>query len=202
MSQSFIVILACTILTFVGVWLEIKRPNRVHLTLRIIALMLAISALACIILPVSFSSSISSPDNEAILLTANYDRDSITKGATIFTLEKEIKKAYPKVILINNLEDIEAKYPAVRQLHVLGYGLNDFDLEQTHVSIIYRPSNLPDGVTAANWPHKLKTGEPLGLQGSYRNQSSKDVKLVLKGLNTSLDSTEIAAGKSADFELT
>jgi len=164
--------------------------------------MLAISALACIILPVSFSSSISLPDNEAILLTANYDRDSITKVETIFTLEKEIKKAYPKVILINNLEDIEAKYPAVRQLHVLGYGLNDFDLEQTHLSIIYQPSDLPDGVTAANWPHKLKTGEPLRLQGSYRNQSSKDVKLVLKGLNTSLDSTEIAAGKSADFELT
>jgi len=203
MSWTVSVIVVCALLAIFTGWLEYKRTDRSRLFWRILALLMAIIALACIALPIAYTGE-THATGDAVLLTENYNIDSLNQGSykTIFTMDKDIKKSYPKAVLLSGVADINTLNPAVKQLYVLGYGLDNTELEQLTVPVIYNAPVIPPGVIAVNWQQQLKTGELLSVQGRYNNTTSKPVKLVLKGLNTSLDSVDIAAGKISDFELT
>jgi len=204
MSWTLTVIVVCLLLAAFTGWLEYKRADRNHLTWRIIASFVAIAALACIALPLTYhKKSQIFGNNDAVLLTEGYNADSISKGAykMTFTLNKDIKRSYPKAILLSGINDINNLYPAVKLLHISGYGLNDADLQQLNTPVSFTPPVIPAGIQSVNWQQQLKTGDQLQVQGRYNNTSSKTVKLILKGLNTTLDSVNIAAGKISDFEL-
>ncbi|MDB5111945.1 MAG: hypothetical protein JWR67_3059 [Mucilaginibacter sp.] len=204
MSWTISVIIICLLLLTFTIWLEYRRDNRSRLAWRIIAILIAVAALACIALPITYQGKAKiSKDTDAVLLTEDYDTDSISTGyKIIFTIDKEIKRAYPKATLLTGIQDIPTAYPNVKQLHIVGYGLEKAELQQINIPVTYTPPAAPQNILAANWQQNLKAGDLLQVQGKFNNTSSKTVKLILRGLNTSLDSLNIPTGKITDFELT
>jgi len=205
MSWTIIVVIICCLLAAFLVWKEISRANRLHLFLRILASLIAAASLACIILPIRYNREISVLDNKsAVLLTPGFEPDSLInyKGDHIFTIDKSVQKTYPKAKLIR-LDELKTDSPAFTKVHVFGYGLSKSELKQLdHLPVVFHPLLLPDGITAISWNRKLKSGESLTVQGRYKNQSSKAVKLVLGGLSTLLDTAIIPAQNNKEFELT
>ncbi|MFD0793270.1 hypothetical protein ACFQZX_06545 [Mucilaginibacter litoreus] len=198
---TYIVIVTCVIIAAIFIWLEIKRANKSRLIWRVMAVILAVAALACIALPLKFSRVLNiDTDKKAILLTQGFDPDSIKVqiGTGIFTLNKAIKKEYSKAHLISSIGNI----PPGAALHVYGYGLSYHELEQLKESpISFHPSSEPSGIAHASWPESLKAGDALTVQGIYNNTSAQKVKLVLKGLATPLDSVVIPAQSRQSFKL-
>ena len=205
MSWTIIVVIICCLLAAFLVWKEISRANRLHLFLRILASLIAAASLACVILPVSYNREISVLDNKsAVLLTPGFEPDSLInyKSDQIFTTDKSVQKTYPKAKLIR-LDELKTDSPAFTKVHVFGCGLSESELKQLdHLPLVFHLSLLPDGITAISWNRKLKSGESLAVQGRYKNQSSKAVKLVLGGLSTQLDTAVIPAQNNKEFELT
>jgi hypothetical protein len=204
MNWTTIVLIICCLLAGFSVWKEVNRPNRSHLYLRILASLLAIAALACIILPISYSKDVSAlDDHSAVLLTPGFEPDSLAnyKSDQLFTTDKSVQKAYSKAKLIC-LDELKTDSPAFTKVHVFGFGLNENELnELEHLPLVFHPSPMPGGITAINWNQRLKSGERLIIQGRYNNQNSGAIKLVLKGLSTQLDTAIIPAKSNKEFEL-
>ncbi|WP_295767507.1 hypothetical protein [uncultured Mucilaginibacter sp.] len=202
MSWILTVVIICLLLSLLFTWQEFSRADKRRLIWRIIAVCIAVGALACITLPVSYTKQTNiSEDTKAVLLTEGFNIDSIPAKVAVFTIDKAIQKQYAKAKLIGSTEELIHCKPTVTHLQILGHGLNKYELEplsKLHVSF-----NAPEpatGYTSVNWPAKIKAGDIFSLQGSYLNKYKRPVKLLLKGLNTSLDSTSIAPGTSS-FQL-
>lgn len=203
MSWTVIVISACTLLSVLMIWKEYQRPTRSRLIWRVLATLSVFAALACIALPISYNSPIKTGTNNAILLTLGFDRDSLTKyqNSKLFTADIAIQKANPKLKIkfIPDLSDLPQGKLNIASLQVLGYGLNGDELEQlNNFPILFHPAAHQPGITSIDWARHLKTGESLQIQGKFTGNTSK-INLVLKGLNTSLDSATI--NPDANFEL-
>ncbi|RKR85054.1 hypothetical protein BDD43_5310 [Mucilaginibacter gracilis] len=201
MNWAVIVILICLLLAIFMVWKEYKRPNRLRLTLRTIATLLALAALACIALPVSYSSKTISGINNAVLLTPGFNADSLKgySNSALYTTDISLQKNYPKlkINLIADLADIPQGKLNINNLHIWGYGLNSDELRQLgNYPIRFHPSVDPPGFRSINWNHKLKIGERLTLQGKFNGAPSKTT-LILKGLNTTLDSVNLSPNNNS-----
>jgi hypothetical protein len=199
-NWPFIVIALCILLALGFAWLEYRRANKRFLLLRIVAVIAATAALACIILPITYNSNVTKTDErKAVLLTDGFDPDSINAtGSVIFTTDAAVKKAYPKVRLINGLDELSQ----TDQLHVYGYGLSVAELAQLDsLPLVFHPSKIPTGVTRVNWNGRLKAGEAFHVQGQYNSTSARKIKLVLRGLNTGLDSITIPPNVQSSFDL-
>jgi hypothetical protein len=204
MSWTIIVLIICCLAAVFAVWKEYKRINRSHLVMRVAASLLAVAALALIILPVHYSKNVATLDDHgAILLTNGFEADSLAnyKTTPIFTADKAIERSYPKAKLIR-LDELKSDSPAISKVHVFGYGLDAEQLDQLEgLPVAFHASAIPGGITTIGWRQKLKTGEALKVQGKYKNDSPRPVKLVLNGLNTQLDTISISAKSIKDFEL-
>ncbi|CAM3780635.1 hypothetical protein MUGA111182_09395 [Mucilaginibacter galii] len=203
MNWTLSVIIICIILLLLFGWQEIKRADRRRLSWRLLAIVLAVAALACLALPLSYRGQIPVADQSTgILLTEGFNKDSIPVGSPVFTLDKAIQKNYAKAQLINSLQELTNRKPALKQIKILGYGLEDYELKQLkNIPVSYTPAPAPSGIQSISWPAKLKTGEALNLQGKFKNNEGSPVKLILKGLNTTLDSVIIPSGKTSNFQL-
>lgn len=197
--------IVCILLAAFAVWKEYARVNKSRLVLRMIAALLAVLALACVALPLTYQRDIVKQDkNEVILLTQGYNTDSLKQYATVktFTLDEKIKKENAKAVLLSSLDQIVAD-STVTRLRILGDGLDKEELQQLNgLPIVFYPASVKQGITAAAWAQKLKAGEPLTIQGNFKNASAKKVKLVLKGLSTGLDSVMSNADGDNPFQLT
>ena len=204
MSWTVITLIICALLAVFTVWKEYQRPAKAYLLWRIVASIIAVIALACIILPVSHSKDIASPDkHSAILLTSGFNPDSLNnyRDSKLFTADKAVAKQYLKARLIR-LDELKTDSPSFTKVDVFGYGLNENELNELgNLPVVFHPTQLPDGVSAINWTQKLRTGETLKIQGQYKNESTKPIKLILKGLNIQLDTATIAPKTNRDFEL-
>lgn len=204
MNWTVIVLVICCLLAAFAVWKEYKRAARAYLVLRIAACLLSIIALACIVLPVSYTKDTTGFDNHSvILLTKGFEPDSLKsyKNNKLYTADKAIKKAYPKANLIR-LDELKNDSPAITQLQVFGYGLSENELSfLNYIPVVFHPASSPGGITSINWNRKLNAGETLKVQGKYKNDRSQPVKLLLRGLNTQLDTITIAPKSYIDFEL-
>ncbi|HTE01387.1 MAG TPA: hypothetical protein VK668_19005 [Mucilaginibacter sp.] len=205
MSWTIIVLIICVLIAAFAVWKEYKRAKKANLLLRIIATLLAIAALACIALPINYSKDVTAlDDHSAILLTPGFNPDSLGsyKSSKLFTSDREIEKSYPKAKLIR-LDELKADSPAITKLHIFGDGLGENELKQiAPLPVVFHPSETPAGITAIGWNEKLKAGENLRVQGKYNNNHNKSVSLILKGLNTQVDTLTIPAKTNREFELT
>jgi hypothetical protein len=203
MSWSIIVIGICLVLLGFSVWKEVVRENKAHLALRILAVVTAAAALACIAIPLSYKSGQTAPDkHEAILLTGGFNPDSLKKypDQPVFTTSPAIKKEYPKSVLLNTLGELKTDYPKTTGLQVLGYGLADNEVRKLGTTpIIFHPATAPVGISSIGWNHQIKSGEVLKVQGKFNNPDGKNYWIILKGLNVTLDSVAVKA--SSDFEL-
>src|ERR1700742_1360420 len=103
MSRTIIVLIICCLAAGFAVWKEYERANKSYLILRIIASLLAVTALAGIVLPVNYSKDIiRQDDHSVVLLTTGFKPDSLKnyQGNKLFTTDRSIEKAYPKAKLI------------------------------------------------------------------------------------------------------
>lgn len=197
-NYTYIVTTICILLAAGLVWQELRRANKRWLFWRVLAIVVACTALACIALPVRYTHTVNSTDqHKIILLTLGFEADSISKNVQPVTFDPVVKKAYPKTQLITSDEINKTD-----QVNVYGYGLNDFELERLgNRSLVFHPVTTPAGLTNISYTDKLKTGERLRVQGNYHNTSAQKVKLVLRGLSTGLDSVTVAANTQSNFEL-
>ncbi|MEO3406768.1 hypothetical protein AAFN85_22820 [Mucilaginibacter sp. CAU 1740] len=183
---------------------EFRRDKKRLLGWRILAVIVAVVALACIAIPVSYQTEISgSGQSEAVLITDGFNPDSLSiyKNIKQFTTDDKIKARYPNVVLLDELNSISVD-SGIIQLHILGDGLSEYELSQLNkLSISFHPEQFKQGVTAVNWNARIKTGDQLQVQGTYKNSSPNKIKLLLEGLGTSLDSAFIKPGATAAFEL-
>jgi hypothetical protein len=204
MNWNAIVIIICILLAVFAVWKEITRAHKLRLIWRILATLLALFALACIALPLTYKVDLLKQDKkEAILLTEGFDTDSLSRYSAqkIFTLDKKIKKQFPKSTLLFGLNDLRSD-STITQVRVLGNGLDTEDLMQLdHLPVVFHPTAFKQGITAISWNEKLKAGEELNIQGTYQNTSAGKVTLILQGLSTGLDSVTIGAGLTSQFNL-
>ncbi|MEO7211247.1 hypothetical protein [Mucilaginibacter sp.] len=204
-NWTYIVIGLCILLAAVLVWQEVRRTSKKWLVLRIMAVLAASVMLACIALPVAYHQVDAANEAEkVILLTDGFSADSLNNAVNrmLFTLDKDVKKGYPKAILLSGIDELADTLKA-QTLHVYGRGLSDAELEQfTNTPLVFHPSVQPGGVAHISWNPKLKTGSDLRVQGSYNNPSAQPVQLLLKGLNTILDTVTIKPHSQSNFELT
>src|ERR1700712_5517146 len=132
MSWTIVVLIICCLLAVFAVWKEYRRKSKAHLILRIVAVVLVVVALACIILPISYSKTVfSDQGNSVVLLTPGFEADSLVDYKTykVFTTDKEIVKKYPKARL-TRLDELKNDTPLIAKIHVFGYGLNEGELNE------------------------------------------------------------------------
>ncbi|MGY3212651.1 hypothetical protein [Mucilaginibacter sp. HD30] len=185
MSHTIIVILICIAMAVWSLYREYRRELRQYLLLRLTATIIAIWALACLILPVTYWADNKEGNARHILLTQGFSKDVLRANSndSIFTIDKVIHREHPKVTLISDLGLVSAP------LQVFGYGLTKDELAQLgDKSIIFHPAAVPDGIVALSWTDKIKAGEDFTVQLKYKNSTQRHYKLLLTGLNTTLDS--------------
>jgi hypothetical protein len=204
MNWTLSVIIISVILLLLFGWQEFKRADRRRLGWRLLAIILSVAALACLALPVTYNGQIPvAEQSTGILLTNGFNKDSIPANAPVFTTDKALLKDYSRATLIGSVQELTNRQPALKQLKLLGYGLSENELQQlSGLPISYTPPPAPTGLQAISWSGNLKTGEALSVQGQFKNTQDKAVKLVLKGLNTGLDSISVPPGKTIAFQLT
>ncbi|WP_342645880.1 hypothetical protein [Mucilaginibacter sp. CSA2-8R] len=203
MNWTLSVIIICVILALLFSWQEYRRTDRRRLLWRIMAIWTSLAALACIALPITYRATTpADAQTDAVLLTNGFNKDSIPAIAPVFTVDEEIKKAYPKAVLMSTLDELNTQRLPFKQIKILGYGIDEADLPQLdELSISYHTPPSPAGLQNINWPSKINTGEQLAVQGKFNNQDGKPVKLQLKGLGTLSDSVIILPAKTAYFQL-
>lgn len=202
MSWTLAVIIICILLALFFSWQEIIRADKRRLALRLFAIYIALAALACIALPVSYNSTTNMADgSDAILLTEGFVKDSIPANTPVFTTEKSIRDSYPKATLISSVAVLTRHQPAYKKIKISGYGLAADELGQlNNLPISYYAPAPPAGIQVVNWAAQIKTGHKLIIQGKYHNTATGPVQLLLKGLNTTLDSVTVKPGTN-NFEL-
>jgi hypothetical protein len=205
MDKIYIIITLALLLGFL-IFKEIGRKNKSNLIFRIAASIFAILSLLFIALPISYNRTVSTDNgNIAILLTEGYHQDSLDKwkGVSLFSTNIEITKKDKKVQYIPDIDYFLASKPDYQTLHILGYGLESNEIKSLKTkSLIFHPSALENGVSSISWPGKIRSGEQLLVQGRYNNTSGSEVKLILQGLGTNLDSVIIRKETWNDFKLT
>jgi hypothetical protein len=203
MDQIYIFIALALLLAFI-LFKEIKRENKSNRILRILASIFAIIALFFIASPIKYEREVSGKEtNSAVLLTEGYHKDSLAswKGRAIFTTEKEIAEKNKNVKHIGDINSFLSSNPKFEVFHIYGYGLENHEFESLRgKNLIFHPSILADGISSINWSNKIRSGEELLIQGSYNNLEKREIKLVLQGMGTNLDSV-IIEKESTSFEL-
>ncbi len=201
--EKLIIIISSVLLLAFLCWKEYHRKNKAHLSLRIAASLLAVMALYFIAVPLSFQRN---PDpakeNTAVLLTEGFNKDSLAKlnNIPLFTTEQSIAAKNKNVSFIPDLAYFAGTEADINTVHILGNGLDTHELQAlSGHRLVFHPSTV-SGLAAVHWNHTIRSGDHLSIQGTYNN-TSRPVKLLLKGLSTTLDSVNIPAEHSQTFEL-
>lgn len=205
MSWPVITITICLVLAAYLVWQECRRVNRSRLPLRILVTVLGVVAFACIALPLTYPGKTWVGNADGVLLTKGFDAGKLPayKSGKLLTTDLSIQKAYPKlkIELVADLSDIPQGKRKLNKLHILGYGLNGDELKKLEqFPVEFDLVQQPAGITHINWNRSIKSGEPLQVQGTFAESKTKTT-LILKGLNTGLDSVIIPVGSSQSFSL-
>jgi len=200
MEFKYIAMLLGILLLAFLVFKEVRRTNHARLIWRILASIIAVGCFVLLIVPIKYETHEQQNADEVILLTTGTNLDLVAKL-------KAKKYALPSV----NLKNVQAatipdlsyflkSNPNIQKLNIYGYGLSATELKNLErYQIVFHPSTNPTGIIAANWPGRLKTSEPLQVQGTYQNSGSDSVKLLLKGLGRAIDSISIDARSNKSF---
>ncbi len=190
-------------------WLEVRRPNRQRLVWRLTAVLLATAALGLLVFRPSIS--VRTAPGMAILLTRGASADSLNNFLQslpavpeIYAIDSNLAGEFSRygASILPDLAYLRRNHPQVKSLHLLGYGLTNYQLEELDsVNVIPHLSQPSGGLDAANWTQQVTLGDPLVLQGVYQNTGDGPVQLRLEGFGTGLDSLEIAAGQRQAFSL-
>jgi len=204
MEFNLYIIIACFLLLCLLVFQEIKRPNKHWLSGRLVATLLAVTALALMIIPITVNYESKQSNATLTLLTPGFATDSLAhiphqKHFLDEALAPNLKR---KANYLPDLAYYLAAHPEIKKLNVYGYGLTEGQLKQIkNIPIDFHPAEKPSGVIACHWNDKLKEGETLVVQGQYRHNTSTAISLKLIGFGKTLDSIQINANSTVKFSL-
>lgn len=188
-AWNYIVIFLSLALLALLLIYEWKRKNRARLSWRLLATGILVAALAAIALPVTYKRDLAIGGKEGVLLTEGYDPDSVRMFAQIKQASVWMSAA-------------DVKAPGLSALHIFGYGLTDEQCAALpSVPLIFHPSLIQAGIVSVYWPRALWPGEICRIQGRFYDPGGRPVKLLLTGMHTVLDSTEIKSRGDGSFEL-
>ncbi|MGI4751146.1 MAG: hypothetical protein ACRYFB_10955 [Janthinobacterium lividum] len=210
MMWNILVFSASLLLLIFLFWKEIKRGSKQRLVLRLLTSFLAVASLVCLAVPPFYSGKRSiNTEHDFFLLTDGFSKDSLhlqqsssPQKPLIFTADEAVFKTLksPQVRFIADLDLWRKTVPTNTTVHILGDGLSEDELKNLdRLPVQFNVPKLPTGIQKINWTHRLHAGENFRVQGNFLNQNNGEIKLVLKGLNTSLDSVKIGAKRSMNF---
>ncbi len=190
-AWSIIVIVAALLLLLFICRQEFVRANKARLAWRMAASILAVICLACMGLPLTSRQTNNLAGNEAIVVTEGANKDSVQN----FNRDQKLAIYQVDDFFLN-------EHPNYDSLHVFGYGFSDDELQAIGGSkIILHPEKITNGITSIDWKRKIEKGKELLIQGTYLNQTTSPVHLLLNGFNTILDSFTIPAKQERSFQL-
>jgi hypothetical protein len=203
--EKWIVLISSILLLAFLCWKEIRRKNKARLRLRLVTSVLAIAALYFIASPISFQRKLDpSNENTAVILTAGFVKDSLTglKNIPAYSNDRSIATGNKNVKFIPDLEYFSRSQANITRIHILGVGLDQHELEafRNH-KLIFHPGTVA-GFTSVQWNRYVRSGEKLSVQGYFKSASDRPVKILLRGLSTTLDSAELSGSKSFELNTT
>jgi primosomal replication protein N len=203
MEQLYILLISIMCMAFLS-WREFHRANKANLTLRLAASLMALTALYFIARPLSFQRPLGqNKEYSAVLLTPGFQTDSLTPlhNIPLYSTDPGIVSKGKNITLVPDLQFFTGPETGIRKVHIMGEGLESYELESLQSAyLVFHPKEI-SGFSAVNWDHSVPSGKELRVQGTYQNRSDQMVKLVLKGLNTTLDSVAVEAAHSQNFTL-
>lgn len=135
--------------------LEARRADRRHLTIRIVAVLVAVASLAAIVNP-PMLPSLAHSESTAMLVTPGTSRQGLDR----------LRQSLPGVPVYNwpdsvtDLATLRMKLPGLRTLHVTGWGLRESTwLGHDDLHVTFHPDAPPAGVTWLAWPRTVRLGE-------------------------------------------
>jgi hypothetical protein len=187
--------------------LELRRPNRRQLLLRLLAIGIATLALAMLCLAPMYRQPIHASD--AFLLTSGFGAKQVQRAADsihparVFALPRAVgADTLANLELLPNVAMLLRRYPNIRHVHIFGDGLRPDELESIaslQVSLHLAP--LPDGPVAISYPHRIVLGEPLRVQGVWHVQRRDSLWLYLDVNGEHCDSLSLVGESQLPFEL-
>ena len=186
----------CLLLLTGLLWKEFRRADRFRLWLRVLATVVAVAGLAGLALPLSFRKEVAiSGDKTAVLLTEGYDT----------ALLQAYLHSAPEGIPVFSPEEWKDGSETFSKLHVFGYGLTKEEWSGLRPPpLIFHPSASHTGVRDISWQKTLSPGEELRIEGRLVLTAGKGVRVLLRGMNRTLDSVELKEGsqeRTEDFVL-
>jgi hypothetical protein len=205
MKQEYIVIILSILVLLFLIWKEIKRINRSRLALRIIMTVIAVASLAFLFIPFTFTKRTDQASTQKlVLITRGTEKepDSLVAYKHITT---DPSSSSPDVEFISDLLIyIDRHSDEISSIHVTGNGIASHEwqmLNDHKIATSYTPPSKPTGIIQADWPRTITRGDQLTVQGVYNNTDGDEVKLILSGLGTYLDSVTIRKDTSQSFSL-
>jgi hypothetical protein len=203
MQNLYVYTIAVVLLAVFLVYHEIKRANKKRLLLRILAVLVASAALLFFVVPLKYYQTETTDLKSVNILTAGVQPDDLEKDV-YYTTDSGVLNTIgkDKVTYIPDLLYHLASHPEVNGVNVYGYGLTGEVLNNLQDrQVNFKPAKTPEGIISCSWPQILPEAEVMRIQGSYNNNSTEAVKLLLEGLGTRLDSVTIPAKKQVSFSL-
>ncbi|PZR22668.1 MAG: hypothetical protein DI535_25630 [Citrobacter freundii] len=205
MNQQTIVIILSALLLLFLLWKEIRRSNRSNFWLRIIATVITVLMLPLFFIPISFEKKIREGTYPKILLITSQTEHTTDSFAGYKQITTDPALQSQQVEFIPDLSTYISRHlPEISFIHILGKGIEEHEwnlLDELDIQTSYTPAPVPLGIIHADWPRTVRLGDQLGIQGIYNNHGGKEVKLVLSGLGTSLDSVIIKKDSVQNFYL-
>jgi len=189
--------------TLLLLWLAWRRPDRLRLVWRLLACAVAGISLALLLFPPTYQQAVN--PSSAILLTEGYNADSLDALLQKYQAKPQVytfKAPAAHGIPVTDLYTFRQKNPRVNQLHLMGYGLGEQEVQALRgVKIVPHLSAAPAGVQAVHWPESIKLGETVEIAGKYKKPGSAAAQLYLQAGGQYQDSIEVKADSTYTFKL-
>lgn len=203
--EKWIVLITSILLLAFLCWKEIRRNKKARLVFRLMASVCTVVCLYFIACPFGFQRKTDPAEqNTAILLTAGFVKDSLNKLKKIpaYSSDRTIVAENKNVNFIPDLEYFSRSRADINKIHILGEGLDQEELEilKNH-KLILHPGTV-SGFSAIHWNTNIRSGEKLNVQGYFKSASDRPIRILLRGLSTTLDSVELASAQSFQLNTT
>lgn len=203
-TWNYIVLGLCLALLAFLLWKEWRQPPagslRGRLAGRVVATVVAVTALACMALPLTYERARPVDwTGERVLLTEGYDVDSV----------REFLRGHPGMGVDTAGDgggvagggmaagrELQGGGAVAGRWHVFGYGLTGEEWKMLRPAMLdWHPPGALTGIVSVDWPRKLNRGEQLLVQGRWAGGGSR---LLLMGMGSVLDSVRVGAAGSGD----
>jgi hypothetical protein len=208
MSYWFYKLLVVFAMAIILSRMERKRRNRARLLLRLSASWVAFVCIALLSFPAK--KELREKKTETVfILTEGFNTDSVThflnlnKATFFFSADYSLIQTLPRqnIKWIPDLAEFFTRH-SDDSICVFGNGFSNEELNSLKGrAFVYKPAPVKPAVSAIYWQKELMGGAPLVVQGTYDNNSSKDITIRLQAFGDIWDSITIKAETQKEFSL-